>query len=120
MAGGSAVTYSKGSGVAEEPKSISQVVRELWQLLLDYGKQETVDPLKRLGRFAAFGLPAMFCLAIGLSLLLLGALRVLQTETGSTFTGSLSWLPYVCTLGAALLFGGLAVAAIFRKKGQKA
>ncbi len=96
-------------------KSISETARELWELLVSYGKQETIDPFKRLGRFVAFGIPAMFCLGIGVVLLLVGLLRVLQTETDGHFGGHLSWVPYVITLAVAGLLAGLAGLAITRK-----
>ena len=40
----------------EQEKSIPQVLTELWEMLVSYGKQETVEPLKGLGRFVAFGM----------------------------------------------------------------
>jgi hypothetical protein len=39
---------------------------------------------------------------------LLAGLRALQTETGSTFGGNLTWLPYVITAGAAIVVMALA------------
>jgi uncharacterized protein involved in cysteine biosynthesis len=82
---------------------------EFVQLVRDYAQQETLDPLRGLGRFVAFGVVGSVLLAVGIFLLLLGLLRLLQTETGSTFTGNLSWLPYLITAVVAL--GVLAVAA---------
>ncbi len=50
-------------------------------------------------------------------LLFLGGLRLLQDETGSTFTGNLSWLPYLLTL---LACGLVALAAMkARGRGQR-
>jgi hypothetical protein len=72
-----------------------------------YAKQETLGPLRGLGRFVAFGVSGSIALSIGSLLLLLALLRALQTETGSTFGGNLSWLPYVITAGAALIVLGL-------------
>lgn len=92
---------------AQEPKSIPHVATELWEMSRDYAKQETIDPLKGLGRFLAFGVGGAILLGIGLILLTLGALRALQTETGSRFTGNWSWLPYVI-----VLVGDGAIAAI--------
>ncbi len=57
----------------------------------------------------AFGVSASILGSIGGLLLLLALLRLLQTETGSTFGGNLSWLPYLITAAAALLVLGLAV-----------
>ena len=77
-------------------------------LVIDYAKQETLGPVKGLGRFVAFGVAGSVALAAGAVLLLLGALRALQSETGSTFTGHLSWLPYFITGALALVVLGLA------------
>jgi hypothetical protein len=102
---------------SNEAKSIPEIGTELWELTTAYAKQETIDPLKGLGRFLAFGVPGALLLGIGLSLLLLSGLRALQTETGSTFTGSWSWAPYlIVTVGGAVLIG-LAVLRISRRKG---
>ena len=68
---------------------------DFFHLVIDYAKQETLGPLKSLGRFLVFGLVGSVALTAGAVLLLLAVLRALQTETGSTFTGHLSWLPYL-------------------------
>jgi hypothetical protein len=81
--------------------------REFADLVIAYAKQETLGPLRGLGRFVAFGVSGSIALSIGSLLLLLALLRALQTETGSTFGGNLSWLPYVITAGAALIVLGL-------------
>lgn len=78
------------------------------QLVIDYVKQETLEPLKGLGRFLAFGIAGSIALCAGLVLLAVALLRLLQTETGSTFAGHLSWLPYVIVAVAALAVVGLA------------
>ena len=63
-----------------------------------YAKQETVGPLKGAGRWIAFGAAGAISLGIGLSLLLLGLLRLLQSEWDRSATGRLSWLSYVIVL----------------------
>lgn len=78
------------------------------QLVVDYVKQETLTPLKGLGRFLLFGIAGSIALCGGLVLLLVALLRALQTETGSTFTGHLTWLPYVIVGAAAVLVMALA------------
>jgi hypothetical protein len=82
---------------------------DAFQLTVDYVKQETIEPLKGLGRFLGFGIIGSFALAFGILLLLLGVLRLLQTETGTTLTGHWSWVPYavVILLGIAVI--GVAV-----------
>jgi len=78
---------------------------EALDILRRYVIQETVDPLKAAGRTLIFGSAAAVFLGVGSLLVLLGFLRVMQTETGSVFAGSLSWLPYGITafLGLAIL-----------------
>lgn len=84
---------------------------ELVDLVVGYAKQETLGPLRGVGRFVAFGLAGSSLLAVGLSLMLLAGLRALQTETGGTFAGSRNWLPYVATAGGAVV---VAAAAAWR------
>jgi hypothetical protein len=97
-------------------KSMPEVVSELWDLIKRYAKQETLDPLKSIGRFLAFGLGAALAGSIGLVLLLVALLRALQTQTGSTFTGNLSWIPYLIVLLVGSLFALLAVSRISARK----
>jgi cytochrome c biogenesis protein CcdA len=99
---------------------VTEVATELWELSLAYAKQETIDPLKGLGRFLGFGVMGAFLLGIGTSLLLLGGLRALQTETGSTFTGNWSWAPYLIVVAGGLALIGLALLRINRRKGPGA
>jgi hypothetical protein len=89
------------SGIRGVQKSGSEAV----QVTIDYLKQEALAPLKGLGRFLAWGLAGSLALAIGLVLLLIGVLRLLQDETGTTLTGNWSWVPYfvVSLLGLAIL-----------------
>lgn len=76
--------------------------------MVDYAKQETLGPLRGLGRFVLFGLLGSTFLAIGLAVLLLAGLRALQDETGRTFAGNWSWAPYLLTAAAAVVVAGLA------------
>jgi hypothetical protein len=52
-------------------------------------------------------------------LLMLSALRALQTQTGSTFHGSLSWLPYIIVLVVAAGLAALAVTRITKTKTKR-
>lgn len=90
-------------------QTVPDVASDLVSLLQQYAKQETIDPLKNLGRFFKFGLPGALLTASGVVLLVLAGLRALQTETGSTFTGNLSWIPYLITLVGAAIVIALAV-----------
>ncbi|MDY7105433.1 MAG: hypothetical protein S0880_29960 [Actinomycetota bacterium] len=84
--------------MATESKSPAQIVTELRGMLVDYAKQQTVDPVKALGRYLAYGIAGSLVLAIASVLLVLAVLRVLQTETGTALTGNWSWVPYLATL----------------------
>ncbi|HET6832322.1 MAG TPA: hypothetical protein VFH30_00540 [Acidimicrobiales bacterium] len=99
-----------------QPKSIPEVTSELWVLTKDYAKQETIDPLKGVGRYLTFGVPGAVLIGFGVVLLMLSGLRALQTQTGSTFQGSLSWLPYIIVLVVAAGLAALAVARITNTK----
>lgn len=77
-------------------------------LVIDYIKQETLTPLKGLGRYLFFGIAGSLALCAGVVLLLVALLRGLQTTTGGTFSGDLSWLPYVIVCAGALLVMALA------------
>jgi hypothetical protein len=98
-----------------EPKSVPQVAAELWELTKDYARQETVAPLKDIGRYIGFGLGGALLGALGVVMLMLAGLRALQTQTGSTFTGSWSWAPYAIVLAVASLLVLLAVSRISKK-----
>ena len=98
---------SPGSRARVTP--IPQQVTDLRDLVVAYVKQETVAPLRSLGRWVGFGVAGSLLLGFGVVFLALGALRVLQTETGETFTGNWSWAPYLIVvvalvLGAALVW----------------
>ncbi len=101
----------------DSTKSIPQVASELWELSTAYAKQETIDPLKGLGRFLGYGVGGAILFALGSILLLLAGLRALQTETGTTFTGNLSWVPYMVIVVVAGLLIGLVVRRIVKRKG---
>lgn len=63
-----------------------------------YAKQETIGPLKGAGSWLAYGAAAAFAMGIGLLLVLLGVLRLVQTEWDRSAEGSLSWLAYLIVL----------------------
>jgi len=92
---------------APDDKDISTVVSELWDLIVRYAKQETLDPLRDLGRYLKWGLAGTVLLTIGIPLLALGGLRAMQEELGpSHLSGNLSWVPYV-----TVILGGTVIAA---------
>ena len=102
--------------MAESDKSLQELISEVWDLVVRYAKQETVDPLKGLIRFLGWGVAGSIFLAAGTVLLGIGIIRVLEQELAPHLAGNWSWVPY----GGAALFGllvmGLLVRAITTEK----
>jgi hypothetical protein len=92
---------------------------DAFQLTVDYLKQETIEPLRGLGRFLYMGIAGSFCLAFGILLILLGVLRLLQTETGTALTGDWSWVPYAAVVVLGLAVIGVATWRITAGPGQQ-
>ncbi len=86
---------------------IRDTSNDAFRLTVDYVKQEALGPVKRTGRFVGYGLAATVLWSMGVILLLVGILRLLQTET-SALTGNLSWVPYLVITFLALLVLGIA------------
>jgi hypothetical protein len=95
----------------QDADDIGSLLRDIGQLVVGYVKQETIEPVRGLGRFLGFGAAGVVVGGIGLFLLVLGGLRLLQEETGSAFRGHLSFLPYVIALVVCGAVAGLAVRA---------
>lgn len=78
--------------------------KQALDLVVKYVKQETLGPLRSIGKFLGLGIGGAILVSIGFLLVLLGILRLLQTETGATFHDHLSWLPYLITvfIGSAM------------------
>jgi hypothetical protein len=86
---------------------LPQLVTELRDLVVTYVKQQTIVPLQQLGRYIGFGLLGSLLLGFGVVFLGMSGLRALQTETGSTFTGDWSWVPYLIMVVTLILGAGL-------------
>lgn len=95
-------------------KSLPELLSELWELITTYVRQETLDPVRGVGRFVAFGVAGALLIGTGGVVLAVGALRLLQTETGTALTGNLTWVPYTLVFVALLVGGGASLAAIGR------
>ena len=87
----------------ERQKPIPQLVTELWELVVLYFKQETVVPLKALGRYVALGVAGSILMGFGVVFCTVAALRALQVATDA-FDGDWTWVPYLIVV-AALLIG---------------
>jgi hypothetical protein len=81
----------------------SASVGEVVEFVKTYAKQETVGPLKGAGRWIAVGAISALLLGLGLLLLLLGLLRLIQTEFDGLATGGSSWVPYLIVFAVTAL-----------------
>ena len=82
--------------------SVQRDIDQIKELALRYIKEETVQPLKDLGRFVVWGAAGSVFVGFGVLFLLLGSLRFLQ-EQFAVLDGSLSWLPYLIVAVLAIL-----------------
>jgi len=105
------VTHPFGGGPSRP--SLPQLVIELKDLIIAYLRQETVVPLKQLGRYLAFGIVGSLLMGVGVILMSLGLLRLLQTQTGDTFADDWSWVPYLIVFAALVI--GAAIVWTLRK-----
>jgi len=100
---------------AKASRSAGQI-GELVQLVKDYARQETVGPLKGAARWIGFGIAGALLIGGGTAFLVLGLLRMIQTEWPSTFEGRwMSLLPYFFGLLFCVFVAGLALVRINKK-----
>ena len=91
-------------------------VQEIRELVVGYARQETVEPIKRLGTYLAWGLAGALCLFIGTMFLSIGTLRLGQSL--DQFTGS-SWAslaPYGLALAVLIVVAVVLFMALNRAK----
>lgn len=100
-----------------EPARVSRdesaSVADVFDLVKEYAKQETLTPLRGAGRWLALGSAGAILLGLGLSLLLLGLLRLLQTEF-TAFDGAFSWVPYLVVFIVSIILTALSLARVKR------
>jgi hypothetical protein len=117
MAGQMTPSHAKSDG-APGKAGVRRAGDDALNLTIDYLKQETLEPLTGLGRFLAWGVAGSFAIAIGILLILLGILRLLQTETGTALTGDWSWVPYFVVSVLGIGVAGVALWRITAGPGQ--
>jgi hypothetical protein len=86
--------------------SLQRDFEELRAIGIRYLKEETIKPIKDLGRFIVWGTLGSVFVGFGSVLLLFASLRYLQWQF-PVLDGSLSWLPYLIVAALALLIIGL-------------
>src|SRR4051794_10320112 len=110
-----ASTTSQG----RRPPPLPQLVTELRDLLVRYFREQTLVPLQKLGRYIGFGVLGSLLLGFGVVFLGMAGLRALQDETGDTFSGDWSWVPYLIMFVALLFGAGLVWVARTARRAEK-
>lgn len=107
-------TYGVPETARDAKKSAPQgQIAQTVQLLQNYARQELREPLGNTGRWLLSGLIGAACIGFGTGFLVLGLLRMLQTEWPATFDGRwMNLIPYLCGLAFAGIVIGLAVRRI--------
>ena len=95
--------------VRKRDSGLKAEIAELTDLLKAYVVQETVGPLRGLGRYLAFGFLGAVALSISALTAALALVRVLQTETG-VFGANWSFVPH---LAGALLLAAIVAAMVW-------
>ena len=103
---------NKGLGGRAARHSSLSVV-ELYEMVRDYVKQETLDPLRGVGRWLAWGIVGAIALLFGAVVGLIGLLRLLQSEVFGQPNG-FTWVPYMIVVGVALVMIWLSLTRIQR------
>ncbi len=85
---------------------------EVVDLVIAYARQETVGPLRGVGRWILWGLVSMAFVSVGMVLVALGSLRLIQDIAGSAFSGGFSWVPYAITVALSGVVVAVALAQI--------
>ena len=109
------------SGSAErEKQGLPELGKELIDLTVTYAKQETIDPLRTIGRRVGLGVLGSAIASVGLIFLLVGVLRLFQVESFGRdhggFGGVMSWVPYLVTV---LVAGAVAAFALKQIGGDR-
>jgi uncharacterized BrkB/YihY/UPF0761 family membrane protein len=90
--------------------------QEVQKLLVDYAKQETIEPLKTLGRYLGLGIAGAILVFMGVFFVGLATLRLLQSL--DTFEGGswMSTLPYLVAIVVLLAAIGLIYGSLSRAR----
>jgi hypothetical protein len=87
------------------------------EIVKDYAQQETLGPIKGVGKWLAMGAAGAVCLGAGCAFLILGLLRMIQNEFGKSFTSTwVNMMPYAIALVATIIVMTFAAWRISKKK----
>ena len=86
---------------------------ELYELVVTYAKQQTIDPIRGAGRWLGFGIVGAILMSIGLVIGVLGVLRLIQTTPLGT-SNTWSWTSYLITILVCIVIGKFTLSRIKR------
>ena len=91
-------------------------VNDVVDSVIAYAKSETLGPLRGAGRWIAFGAAGAIMTGLGAVLVLLGVLRLVQTEWTqvSGVDSGWSWLPYLIVLILGVVVVAVTISRINR------
>ena len=110
---------ASGTSGAKRPPPLPQLVTELRDLVVQYFREQTLVPIQKLGRYVGFGVLGSLMLGFGVLFLAMSGLRALQDETGDTFSGDWSWVPYLIMFIALILGAALVWLARTARRAEK-
>ncbi|MCP4436239.1 MAG: phage holin family protein [Actinomycetia bacterium] len=95
-----------------EPSGPGTQLNEFKDMVVAYTRQETVDPLKTLGRHLGFGIGGALLIGAGWIFGLLALLRGLQrinffNQAGEVGGGPWGWLPYLIVTVVGIAVAGM-------------
>jgi hypothetical protein len=93
------------------PSQITDELNDVWGLVVGYTKQETVAPLRGLGRFMKWGAIGMVLFALGTAFGTMAIVRGVQSETHNWIR---AFAPYVAATAWLVVVGVLAVRSLAR------
>lgn len=90
--------------------------QEVQRLLVDYAKQETIEPLKTLGRYLGLGIAGAILVFAGVFFLGLATLRLMQSFDAFEGGSWMSTLPYLIAIAVLLAAIGLIALSLNRAR----
>ena len=90
-------------------KSQRTDLRGVFEESKTYLLSQTLQPMKDLARTLVYGIVGSLLVGIGFILGLIGLLRALQTETGTFFTGTYTFGPYLAVFAAGMFVAAMVV-----------
>ncbi len=90
--------------------------QEVQRMLIDYAKQETIEPLKHLGRYLGLGIAGAILMFMGVFFVGLATLRLLQSLDAFEGGSWMSTLPYLVAIAVLVVAIGLIYLSLSRAR----